>query len=169
MILLRTLAIAAAMAAFCVTGYAQTPVEHDPHHPDAASTGNMPMPMDGSDARMARLDEQMKAMQAMHDKMMAAKTPEERSALMAEHMQVMQDSMAMMGEMGAGGMKGKPGMGADTGGMPDMQHKHPMDGDMGVHRQMMEKHMKMMEKRMQMMQSMMQMMIDRMSQAPGKS
>jgi len=32
----------------------------------------------------------------MHDKMMAAKTPEERSKLMAEHMKSMQSMMQMM-------------------------------------------------------------------------
>ena len=36
---------------------------------------------------MARMDTQMKAMREMHDKMIAAKTPEERNALTAEHMQ----------------------------------------------------------------------------------
>lgn len=160
---LRTLAIAAAMATSCVTGYAQTPVEHDTLHPVAAPAGNMPMPMGGPDAQMARMDEQIQAMQGMHDKMMAAKTPEARSALMAEHMKVMQDSMAMMGKggMGAmGGMKDKPATGADTSGMPDMQAKDSMDGAMGAQHQMM-------EKRMQMMQSMMQMMLDRMPPAAG--
>ena len=34
---------------------------------------------------MARMDTQMKAMRQMHDKMMAAKSPDERNALMAEH------------------------------------------------------------------------------------
>jgi len=33
-----------------------------------------------------RMDEQMKSMQVMHDKMMAAKTPEERNALMSDQM-----------------------------------------------------------------------------------
>jgi hypothetical protein len=41
----------------------------------------------------------MKSMQEMHDKMRAAKTPEERQALMADHMKAMQDGMAMMGRM----------------------------------------------------------------------
>jgi len=91
------------------------------------------------------MDEQMKTMQAMHDKMMLAKTPEQRSALMDEHMKVMRDSMAMMG--GMGGM----------GGMQGMQNSGPM----GMHHQMM-------DKRMQLMQSMMQMMMDRMPPAPGK-
>ena len=41
----------------------------------------------------------MKSMQEMHARMMAAKTAEERQALMADHMKVMQDGMAMMGQM----------------------------------------------------------------------
>ncbi len=117
------------------------------------------MPMGGSGAPMARMDEQMKTMQAMHDKMMQAKTPEQRSALMAQHMTVMQDSMAMMGGMGGmapGAMMGKGGM----GGMQRMPGNGPVDGDMGMHDQMM-------AKRMQMMQSMMQMMMDRMPPAPS--
>ncbi len=142
MISLRTPAIAAAMATFCMTGYAQMPVEQGTRSPDAPAAGNMPMAMGGPDAQMARMDEQMKVMQAMHDKMMAAKTPEERNALMAEHMKVMQDSMAMMGELGMGGMR-------------DMQGKGPMKGDRGVWHQMM--------------QSMMQMMMDRMPPDTGKS
>ena len=85
MILLRTVAIATALAAVGITGCAQMPVGHNTQLRDAASTGNMSMPMDGSDAQMARMDEQMTAMQAMHDKMMMeARTPEERSAMMAE-------------------------------------------------------------------------------------
>ena len=64
-----------------------------------ASSPMAPMnqPVAGSMAgppAMARMDEQMKTMLTMHDKMMKAKTPKERSALMAEHMKVMQDGMA---------------------------------------------------------------------------
>ena len=88
------------------------------------------MPMGGgpgmamhSPDQMARMDAQMKSMQAMHQKMMAAKTPEERNAMMAAHMKSMQDSMAMM--------KG-------------------MSGDMGARHQMMEKRMEMMQSMMEM-------------------
>ena len=97
----------------------------------------------------AKMDAQMKTMQGMHEKMMAAKTPEERSKLMAEHMKAMQDGMAMMG-----GMSGGAGM----GGMKGMQG---MSGEMGTRHQMM-------EKRMEMMQTMMKMMMDRMPAAPAK-
>lgn len=85
----------------------------------------------------------MKAMQDMHQKMMDAKTPEERQALMAEHMKAMQGCMGMMKQMagksgGAGpGMKGMPA---------DPQAR--MDA---------------LEQRMDMMQMMMDMMMDRMS------
>jgi hypothetical protein len=69
----------------------------------------------------------------MHEKMMAAKTPEERQALMAEHMKVMRDGMGMMGQMKAPG-----GKGANSPASPEM-----------------------MGKRMDMMEMMMQMMMDR--------
>ena len=78
----------------------------------------------------------MKVMRDMHDKMMAATTPDERNALMAEHMKAMQDGMAMMN-----GMAG-PGM---TSGRGEMGASH-----------------RAMEERMEMMQTMMQMMMDRM-------
>lgn len=42
----------------------------------------------------------MKVMQAMHDKMMVAKTPEERQALMAEHSMRMMQDMGSMSDMG---------------------------------------------------------------------
>lgn len=89
--------------------------------------------------------DQMKAMQQMHDQMMAAKTPEERNALMAEHMQLMQGGMNMMGGMG-GGM----GAGAANGKPADMAARQDM-----------------LEQRMDMMQSMMQMMMDRMPSTPA--
>ena len=58
-------------------------------------------------------DQQMRVMRDMHAKMLAAKTPEERAALMDDHMKAMQDGIAMMGSMnGKGGMRGGKGMGA---------------------------------------------------------
>ncbi len=91
----------------------------------------------------------MKDMQAMRDKMMNAKTPAERQALMDEHMKTMHEGMAMMkGMKGMGGMHGKAGM-PGMAGMKDM----PMD---------MTKHHQMMEMRMDMMQTMMEMMMQRM-------
>ena len=43
----------------------------------------------------------MRDMQAMHEKMMAAKTPAERQALMADHMKAMQKGMKAMQHMGS--------------------------------------------------------------------
>ena len=121
----------------------------------ACNTAPPMMPMGSASAssmatpdQMGRMDAQMKSMQGMHEKMMNAKTPEERSKLMAEHMKTMQDGMAMMEGMSGAGM----------GAMKGMQG---MTGDMGSHQQMM-------EKRMEMMQTMMKMMMDRIPAAPAK-
>lgn len=98
---------------------------------------------------MATMDRQMQAMQSMHEKMAAAKTPQERQALMAEHMKTMQDGMRMMESM-----QGKMALGKPSAGMANMQCDPQM-----------------MDKRMSMMESMMQMMMDRMpipqTSAPG--
>jgi hypothetical protein len=98
------------------------------------------------------MHDHMKGMQAMRDKMMNARTPAERQALMDEHMKTMHEGMATMKGMkdmkGMGGMHGKPGM-PGMAGMKDM----PMD---------MAKHHQMMELRMDMMQTMMEMMMQRM-------
>jgi hypothetical protein len=96
----------------------------------AAAAASMPM--------MAQMDEHMKKMQALHDKMMGAATPEERQKAMTEARKEMQDSMAMMGPMmQGGGMMGGKGKAGDT-----------------------QAEMQMMGKRMDMMQMMMQMMMD---------
>ena len=92
---------------------------------------------------MARMANHMKAMQAMHDKMMAARTPEERNALMGEHMKTMQDGMGMM--KGMGGMTGP---------------KSPPTS--------MTERQTMMEQRMDMMQTMMEMMVDRLPPTSAK-
>jgi hypothetical protein len=106
-------------------------------------------------APMPSMDPRMKAMQEMHQKMMNAKTPEERNTLMADHMKAMQGGMSMMKGMGAmygkGSMEGMGAM-ADAKGTP---------GDMA-------KHHKVMEQRMAMMQMMMEMMMDRMPPASMK-
>ncbi|HEX5785247.1 MAG TPA: hypothetical protein VFY35_11000, partial [Burkholderiaceae bacterium] len=115
---IRNTLIGLCMAATSLGAWAQTADEHKEHHPaDAnapAKSINMPVkaattqPL--STDQMARMDQHMKSMQAMHDKMMAAKTTEERQALMAEHMKLMQEGMSMMKNMGdkgaMGGMQG---------------------------------------------------------------
>ncbi len=82
----------------------------------------------------------MRDMQAMHEKMMMAKTPEERAALMDEQMKTMQNAMAVMDMMKQ-----------DSAGRPMSAQTHEM-----------------MERRLDMMQMMMKSMMDRQA-AEGQS
>ena len=121
------------------------------------------MGMTGTMAAPTGYAEQMKAMQAMHDRIVGARTPEELNALMAEQWKLMQDGMAMMGRMGGGmGMGMGTGMGSGTamgGNRPGAMPAQP--GDLASRQQMM-------EQRMDMLQSMMQMMMDRMMPASAR-
>ena len=135
--------ILAAAAAVALAGCSSFPAstakqaeEHDAHHP-AAETAPKVDP--------GKFDQQMKTMQDMHQKLMAAKTPSERAALMKDHTKVMQDGMAMMGQMGGG-------MPTQGGGMSSMPGGPSMQKDM--------------MQRMDMMEMMMQMMVDREAAMP---
>jgi hypothetical protein len=114
-----------AAAALTLSGCAaMNDANHAAHHPPAAGPG------------AERVDTQMKMMQEMHQKMMAAKTPEERQTLMAEHMKAMQGGMSMMCEMGAGGMGMQGGAGTQDMmkrcmEMKDMTMQMMMDRDSG--------------------------------------
>ena len=147
---LSALTLAAALAfASTSTLAANHEQDHTEHHPEAPAAVAPAPDMGAKVPPQAMQKKKMQAMKAMHEKMMNAKTPEERSALMAEHMQTMRDGMGMMQKMGqSGGMGGMGGMGASKGGKAmacDMHESHRM---MGM--------------RMEMMESMMQMMMDRM-------
>ncbi len=97
-----TFAGALAIGTLLLTGCATNPStdEHAAHHveggPVAASVPS------------ATYDQQMKTMQDMHRKMMSAMTPEERQALMADHMKAMQGGTMMreMGQMASGARSG---------------------------------------------------------------
>jgi hypothetical protein len=115
------------------------------------SHGGTPMPM-------AAMEPRMKAMKDMHQKMMAAKTPAERLALMADHMNAMQGGMAMMKEM-HGGRQGMGGM-AGMAGMGGMDHGKGTPAGMAQRHQMMTEHMAT-------MQTMMDMMMQRMPASPA--
>jgi hypothetical protein len=129
---MRSILALALAAAFSTGVLAQSDKEHAAHHPEGASApAASPAPGAGA-ATPAQMDMQMKSMQLMHEKMMAAKTPEERQALMSEHMKSMHGGMAMMGQMKPPSDKGAKSM------TPEM-----------------------MSKRMDMMEMMMQMMMDR--------
>ncbi|MBC3868615.1 hypothetical protein [Undibacterium oligocarboniphilum] len=129
----------------------------DTHHPATVAppaVTNQKTSLSAGTDKMREMEQQMKAMQAMHEKMASATTPEERQALMVEHRKVMQEGMAMMKRME--GMSGMP----DMASMPAKKTK-----DMSMN---MADHHKMMEKRMEMMESMMQMMMDQMPATPAK-
>jgi len=84
-------------ALLCLAGCTALPATDDKkdkdhllHHPAAALS-----------PATTKSDQQMAQMREMHLKMMAAKTPQERQALMAEHMKAMRGGMSMMCQMGA--------------------------------------------------------------------
>ena len=135
------LVLAIAAAALSTGAFAQSDKDHAAHHPPgasapAATTQKAHAAAASKKPTPTQVDAQLKAMHEMHEKMAAAKTPEERQALMAEHMKAMQDGMAMMREMHEDG-------GSRSGG--------GMDGGMSMGSKTMEKRMDMMEEMMQMM------------------
>ena len=142
--LVRPLSFALTLFAVAAPSWAAQHDQNKAHHPAGSASAAAAKPMPGKTTpEMARMANQKKAMQEMHDKMMAAKTPEERSALMAEHMKTMQDGMGMM--------KGMGGMAGPKGPPSSMTERQTM-----------------MEQRMEMMQTMMEMMVDRLPQTPAK-
>jgi len=150
---MKLISILAAATAVTLAGCSSFPgstakqaEEHQAHHP-AAQTAPKVDP--------AKFDQQMKTMQEMHQKMMAAKTPAERAALMKDHMKAMQDGMTMMGQMG----DGEPMMGQKGVGMP-MQggDLSSMPGGASMRKDMIQ--------RMELMEMMMQMMVDREAARP---
>ncbi len=95
----------------------------------AAPAHGAGMPMDA-----AGMDAHMKKMQEIHDRIAAAKTPEQRQAAMQEGMLAMRDGMAMLQRhcpgmgmgmgMGSGaGKAGQPHDGMGMSGMMDMMMK----------------------------------------------
>ena len=71
------------------------------------------------------MQEQMRKMQAAHDKLAAAKTPAERQVAMQESLQTMKASMTMMHSQPGGGCMGMMGSGSGMGAgmaMPGAMH-----------------------------------------------
>ena len=131
------LALALLVGCSSMPGSASRGVDEHAGHPPPGAAGTTPAP--------AGYEQQMKTMQEMHQKMAAAKTPEERAAMMKDHMKTMHDGMGMVGQM-HGGMMGGKGMESGKGEMR-------MDPEM-------------MKRRMDMMEMMMQMMMDREGMKP---
>jgi len=131
---MRSAFVLAVAVAVSTGALAQSDKKHAAHHhPECASAPAAQATPKAATVAPAQMDMQMKSMQEMHEKMMAAKTPEERQALMTEHMKSMQGGMAMMAQMKTPGAEG---------GGKSMSPE-------------------MMGKRMDMMEMMMQMMMDR--------
>ena len=140
--------------------------EHAGHHPGDAQSGGVATqsaPAATTPPAPDAFDRQMKAMQEMHKKMQAAKTPAERSALMDEHMKLMQSGMAMM----SAGNSGDIGMGRMRQGAQAKPAAPAASGNSGMGGGMMGMHAQM-ERRMAMMEQMMQMMVDRQAAMPSK-
>ena len=145
-------------AALLLSGNSSTAA--DEHHPStsegkAATAPSTRSPASSSQpgASMMQMDDHMTRMQALHDRMLNAASPEERQNVMQEARKEMQDSMAMMKPMMHGGAMAGSGMMARKG--------KPAAGNAQT---------QMLEKRMDMMQMMMQMMMDQqgMTMAPSK-
>jgi hypothetical protein len=112
---------------------------------DKAGTTSSPMPT------IAQMDEHMKKMQALHDRMMSAATPEERQKAMEDARNEMQNSMGMMRPMMQGGAMMGGGMMGENGRPRGAQAQMQMIG-----------------KRMDMMQMMMQVMMDQQGMMPSR-
>lgn len=150
---------------------------HAAHHPAAADAApnSASMAASGSDKtkqckmdKMSHMDEHMKVMRDLHEKMKAAKTPEERAALKAECKKRMHEGMSMMKKMDGGMMGMKDGGMMKEGGMMKDGGMMNMKGDKGGMQCSMEDRQQMMEKRMEMMQSMMEMMMENMASDTDK-
>ena len=143
----RPLSLALALFASGSPVWAAQHDQHKAHHPAGSASTAASKALPGKTTpEIALMANHMKAMQEMHDRMMAAKTPEERNALMGEHMKTMQEGMHMMKGMG-----GMGGMASPKDPPTNMTERQTM-----------------MEQRMDMMQTMMEMMVDRLPQTPAK-
>jgi hypothetical protein len=149
--LAQTSAFCLAVIASSHAGAATPPDDHAAHHPAAAAS------QPAVDA--GKYSAQMARMQEMHQKMQAAKTPEERAALMKEHLQVMQGGMAMMGQMPGCMAMHCRGMGTPPNRPKGAQKTMPRDGMRAEHEAM--------HQRMDMMEMMMRMMLDRQGVTSG--
>jgi hypothetical protein len=148
----RSVAIAIGTALVFATG---SSLAQDPKAPASSpsATATQPRASMTTSSPLGEMDQHTKNMQALHDRMMNATTPEERQKVMDEQRKEMQGSMGMMNQMMQGGtspggmgsgMMGQKGKPADTGAQ-----------------------MQMMQKRMDMMQMMMQTMMDQQGMMAG--
>jgi hypothetical protein len=153
----KALAIAVGTVVLLAAGM---PMAQDAKAPASNMTATAPQsgaPMNMG-SQMAKMDEHMQTMKALHEKMLTATTPEARKILMDKQREEMQASMGMMNQMHAGGMMGGMGGGmmAQQGTPPEAAAPMPMIPMM-----------QMMQKRMDMMEMMMQTMMDQQGMMAG--
>jgi hypothetical protein len=113
---IRALLILAAMP---LAAFAAEPATHDHEHAAQPPATQAAPP-----------EQAMQNMRTMHEKMMAAKTPADRQALMAEHMKAMQQGMMSMKQMGS--MSCDAAGGATRMNMMDMMMKMLQDQQAGT-------------------------------------
>ena len=148
----RSFAVAVGAVALLAAGM---PLAQDTKAPASkpGATATQSEPSMSMSSEMGQMDEHMKNMHALHDRMMSATTPEERQKAMEEQRKEMQSGMAMMNQrMPGGAMRGDMGR-----GMMGPQGE-PADANAK---------MQMMQKRMDMMQMMMQTMMDQQGMMAG--
>ena len=148
----KSLAIAVGSVVLVASGMSFAQDAKAPASIAAATPARSGAPMNMG-SQMGQMDEHMKKMQALHDRMTSATTPEERQKVMDEQRQEMQAGMGMMNQM----MQGGGMMGGMGGGMMGQKGK-PADAT---------SQMQMMQKRMDMMQMMMQTMMDQQGMMAG--
>lgn len=143
---MKTSLAVAVGAVILVSACANAPMAQDAKAPSASPDATAPQsgaPMNMG-THMARMDDHMKKMQVLHEKVTSARTPEDRQKAMQEQRAEMQACMGMMNQMMPGGGK----MGGMGGGMMGQTGK---PADAGAQMQMMQKRMDMMEMMMQTM------------------
>ena len=156
---LRFVVVSLVLGSASALSWAQTPGEHNAHHPAATATpgaSSATAQANPADNAMLtrKMDTHIKAMHEFHEKLQKA-SPAERQALMADHQSLMQDGMKMMG-MASAGMQGMD-MGMGMPMMKNQMHSQPSKDQLGAN---MQAHHTMMLKRMDMMEAMMKMMMD---------
>lgn len=140
-------ALALAVAPWAAT--AQTPADHEQHHPGAAAPAS-PSSTAAPEQAVAAMERHLQRMREASRRLADARTPQERQALMNERRRLMQEGLQLMGPMRA---MPQAAMGAAGGaGMPDGMGPQMMGA-------MMERHA-WMDKRMEMVQSVLQMLLE---------
>lgn len=130
---------------------------------DAQAPADPGMHMDagmgtGMDQQMSRMHQNMTAAQQQMERFQATTDPKSRRKLMKEHMQTLQESMAIMRDMASPMMKG----GGHEGGMTMPPHQPPAGSDMKQRHDMMHGHMQMMQMLLEQMMQQEQMLMEAM-------